>query len=79
MKKKLTLRVNQDAIERAKAYAAERGTSVSKLVEQFFDVLSGEESTEEIKISPFVESLRGIAAPDVSEDDYRDHLEEKHQ
>ena len=79
MKKKLTLRMNQDAIERAKAYAAERGTSVSKLVEQFFDVLGREESTEEIKISPFVESLRGIADPDVSEDDYRDHFEEKHQ
>jgi hypothetical protein len=79
MKKKLTLRMNQEAIERAKAYADERGTSVSKLVEQFFDVLNKKESTEEIEISPFVESLRGIAAHDSGEDDYHDHLEEKHQ
>ena len=36
MKKKLTLRMEQDVIERAKEYAAERGASVSKLVENYF-------------------------------------------
>ncbi|MFP4599635.1 MAG: DUF6364 family protein [Persicimonas sp.] len=79
MKKKLTLRMDQEAIERAKAYAAKRDTSVSKLVEQFFDALSKEKAREEVEISPFVESLRGIAADDAGEDDYRDYLEEKHQ
>ena len=36
MQKKLTLRMEKDVIERAKAYAKERGTSVSKLVEKYF-------------------------------------------
>lgn len=79
MKKKLTLRMDQDAIERAKAYAEERGTSVSKLVEQFFEALVPKTGADEVEISPFVASFRGVASGEADEEDYRRHLEEKHR
>lgn len=78
MKRKLTLRMDDEAIERAKEYAAERGISVSQLVENFFELL---ESTDErqVEMSPLVKSLWGtLEGEDVDEDDYREHLEEKH-
>ena len=78
MKRKLTLRMDDEAIERAKEYAAERGISVSKLVENFFEVLekTGEDDAE---MSPLVKSLWGtLEGEDLSEEDYREHLEEKH-
>ena len=39
MKSKLTLRIQSDVKARAKAIAAERGTSVSRLVETYFQML----------------------------------------
>jgi hypothetical protein len=80
MNEKLTLRLDDEAIETAKRYASERGISVSKLVENFFVALESEASSEDgdVEISPFVESLRGTLPEDVGEADYIDHLEEKH-
>jgi len=46
MKSKLTLRLDEDLKERAKQMAAERGTSVSQLVEDYFRLLSGESSPQ---------------------------------
>jgi hypothetical protein len=37
---KLTLSVDGEVVDRAKAYAAERGTSVSRLVENYLDALT---------------------------------------
>lgn len=80
MKKKLTLRMEQDAIERAKAYAKERGTSVSKLVEQFFCGITREEDVDEVEMSPLVRALLGVAeGADMSEEDYYEYLEKKHR
>lgn len=79
MKRKLTLRMDEDAIAQAKEYAHQRGMSVSKLVQQFFEALEGDKQHDEIEISPFVKSLRGVVGQDVSEDDYYDYLERKHQ
>ena len=42
MKTKLTLRLDEDVIARAKAYAARRGTSVSGLVENYFRLVATE-------------------------------------
>ena len=79
MKSKLTLRMTDEAIERAKRYAAQRGISVSKLVENFFAALEADD-TEDIEMSPLVQSLWGtLEESDVSEEDYRDHLEEKYR
>ena len=79
MKRKLTLRMSDEAIERAKEYAAERGISVSRLVENFFEVLDVADE-EDVEISPLVESLWGtLEGEEVDEEDYRKHLGAKHR
>jgi len=40
VKTKLTLRLDEDVIERAKAYAAARGTSLSVLAENYFRLVA---------------------------------------
>ena len=87
MKRKLTLSLDPDVIERAKAYAEQRGKSVSQIVGDYFDALTseGETSPQPAKgrpgrdrpLSSDVEGLIGIAEG-TEEDDYR-HLEEKHR
>lgn len=78
MKKKLTLRMDEDVIEEAKAYARERGTSLSKLAEQFFEEISVEQ-TEGERHSPTVQKLRGVLSDEeISESDYYEYLAEKH-
>lgn len=85
MNKKLTLRLDEESIERAKEYASRRGTSVSKLVERFFERLDDEESQgqgERIQESELVASLRGLLSKQgegVDEEDYYEYLWEKHQ
>jgi hypothetical protein len=79
MQTKLTLRLEDALIERAKSYAARTGQSVSELVAKLFAVLEAE-SAEEERLPPITRALRGIlAASPVSEDDYRRHLENKHE
>ncbi|WP_263840426.1 DUF6364 family protein [Salinibacter sp.] len=85
MSKKLTLRLDEDVIERAKAYAADRDTSVSQLVESYFDELT--EKNGETKGGPAAESLGPFASrlarrtptSDVDETDYHDYLRKKHE
>lgn len=80
MKKKLTLRMSEDAIRRAKSYASERGTSVSQLVENFFAALEDDVEDGDRSHSAVVRELTGIAeGGDVSEQDYYDHLADKHR
>jgi len=61
MDKKLTLSLNQTIIEKAKTYAKLNKTSLSKMIEAYFDSLTNRESNEhEIQITPLVESLCGV-------------------
>ena len=46
MKSKLTLRLDEDLKERAKRLADRRGTSVSKIVEHYFELLLQEGSSD---------------------------------
>lgn len=80
-KKKLTLRMREKAISRAKDYARRRGTSVSRLVENFFSALEDEHKRPDIEPSALVEELAGLATDgeDVTEEDYYDYLEEKYR
>ena len=79
MNTKLTLRLEERLIRNAKHYSHQRGKSLSQLVADFFRLIEGEEEAAETEISPRVRaligSLRGI---DLTEEDYRRHLEEKH-
>ncbi|PSQ97200.1 MAG: hypothetical protein BRD55_02640 [Bacteroidetes bacterium SW_9_63_38] len=87
MAKKLTLRMDEDVIERAKEYAAERGISVSKMVEQYFAAVTTESVPDEHSeddqesLPPFTRRLvnREPSSGDVDEDAYYRHLEEKHR
>jgi hypothetical protein len=73
---KLTLSVDEDVIGRAKEFAARRGTSVSKLVEDYLDRLTAR--GVEVNEPPVLARLRGIAAgADAAE--YRRHLEQKYR
>lgn len=61
MDKKLTLSLDQSIIEKAKVYARQNKTSLSKMIEAYFDSLTNNESNEnEIQITPLVESLCGV-------------------
>ena len=61
MDKKLTLSLNQQIIDKAKKYAKSNGTSLSKMIESYFQALTSKfEKEDDIQISPLVESLCGV-------------------
>jgi hypothetical protein len=72
-RKKLTLTVDEEAIERARRYSTSRGTSISDLVSRFLSSLGSRGEA-----TPTVSRLRGILPPDASLEDYHQHLIEKH-
>ncbi|HCN84670.1 MAG TPA: hypothetical protein DIT07_13780 [Sphingobacteriaceae bacterium] len=59
MDTKLTLRLEQNIIEKAKEYAKSNRTSLSKLIENYLLHITEENSTTE-QITPLVKSLSGI-------------------
>ena len=71
---KLTLSVDEKVVRGAKRYAAARGTSVSRLVERYLDLLSRPFGAG--KQPPVLRLLRG-AARGVSADAHRRHLTRK--
>lgn len=78
MNTKLTLRLDEDIIRRAKEYSKEVGKPVSRLVEDYFRIVTSPGLPQE-NLPPLVESLRGcIEGSGVDEEDYRQHLEEKY-
>ena len=72
--KKLTLSVEERAIEKARIYSKRHGTSISRLVSGFLASLPESESP----ITPRVRRLIGLLPSDVDETDYHRHLDEKH-
>ena len=79
MDTKLTLKLDQEIIERAKEYAKNKNTSLSKLIENVLSRMtaSGDFNAQ---ITPLVDSLSGIIdANKINEDDYRTYLEEKYK
>lgn len=80
MDTKLTIKLNNDVIIRAKKYARDRKTSLSRMIETYLDSVTGKED-EDIDITPLVKSLSGVIK--LPEDyDYRndrtDHLIRKY-
>lgn len=73
-KHKLTLSIDEDVVRRAKRLARQRDTSVSALVEERLRGLTEERDES----TPLVAELRGSLPEDVSLEEYRRHLEEKH-
>lgn len=78
MATKLTLRMDEALIEEAKRVARVRGTSVSRMVADYFAVLG--RLPEEETLPPLTRALHGVAAgSEVSDEDFRQHLEAKHR
>lgn len=77
MQTKLTLRMEEALVRRAKREAARRGKSVSQMFGEF--VRSLEATPDEQDLPPFTGSLLGVMKGSrLSEEDYRKHLREKH-
>ena len=72
---KLTLSVDEKVVGRAKRYAAQHGTSVSRMVERYLDlvVASGPAAEED---PPVLRMLRG-AAKGVFHEEYGRYLQRK--
>lgn len=80
MATKLTLRMDETLIEQAKREAKRRGKSLSRLVADYFERLERLRGEDENDLPPITKRLHGIAAgSDLTEEDYRRHLEEKHR
>jgi len=56
---KLTLAIEEEVVEKMKDYASSRSSSVSRIVENYFIVLTNQspKAKERIAVSPFVKGL----------------------
>ncbi|KAA3643918.1 MAG: hypothetical protein DWQ07_17530 [Chloroflexi bacterium] len=72
---KLTVRLPKGLLEKAKRYAAEQNTTVTKLIETYLRRIPGE---SELDNAPIVQRLSGTLSQDLSVEDHKQHLEEKY-
>ena len=80
MQTKLTLRLEERLVRRAKAYARRSGKSVSQMVADYFLLLLGREPEEAESLPPTVKLLKGsLRGRRVDRRDYHRHIEEKHR
>ena len=59
MDTKLTLKLNEEVIFRAKRYAKRKNISLSRLIESYLDAISGEDAGP-LKTTPLIEKLSGV-------------------
>jgi hypothetical protein len=76
MSSKLTLSVDGRVVERAKRFARRRGTSVSRLVEDYLTLVSRGGDSEDSP--PVLGRLRG-SLKGIDPAEYRRHLKKKHR
>jgi hypothetical protein len=77
---KLTLSVDKEVVERAKRYAAKRGTSVSRLVQAYLDAIASPQAVSAQDLPPVTRRLRGILkGAKYSREGYIDYLERKYR
>ena len=82
MEAKLTLKLNSNSIQRAKEYVSKKKTSLSSIVENFFDSLTINNESEKFSYSPLVNELLGIIHLDENYDyksDYASYLDKKYE
>ena len=73
---KMTVRVPKELLERAKVYADEHDTSLTRLITAFLSQL--ETSDDSLAGAPIVKRLSGSLSPEVGIETYRAHLEAKY-
>jgi len=77
---KLTLKVDETVIARAKRYAAQHGTSVSGMVEQFLALVSGSAAQPDEELPPILARLRReLQGTSADPSTYRKYLERKYR
>ena len=81
MQSKLTLRMDDNLIESAKAWSAQSGKSISRIVADLFTLMQQQEPRSgQEDLTPTVRSLKGILkGHQVDEAEYRDYLAEKYR
>jgi len=78
---KLTLKLDSEVIEKAKAYAEDRGESLSRMVETYFLGLTQEERRGEGEPTGVVAELAGLLAGSEIDDEqeaYAEYLAKKY-
>jgi len=81
MDNKLTLKLDNQVIERAKLYARKKNISLSKLIESYLYYLTSSNKSDSEEITPLVKSLSGVLdATKFSDYDeaYKKHLKKKY-
>ena len=91
MNTKLTLRMDENLIAQAKAYAAKEERSLSELVSAYFARLADAKKSADVKTYPITNALAAASEPrrssfyglmgdsKLDESDYRAYLEQKHE
>ena len=83
MDTKLTLKLNQEIIEKAKIYASQKKVSLSRIIENYLNSLTNDSKNENsIEISPFVKSLSSGKKMPTDLDykkEYSEHLMNKYK
>ena len=77
---KLTLKLDSYIIQRAKMYAEEKNTSLSKLIETYLNLITDPKVVNE-DVTPFVKSISGVVDLPKNYDpkkDYKKHILKKY-
>lgn len=78
MNTKLTLRMDENIVRKAKMEAKRRGKSVSRMVADFFESIGTQQNSEK-NLPPTTASLVGILkGKEISEEDYKAHLRDRY-
>jgi hypothetical protein len=77
MQTKLTVRVDQRWLESAKSYASRHGTTLTKLISDYLEALSGADNLQ--SDAPILRRLSGILPADVKVDEHRGYLADKYR
>lgn len=71
--------MDESLIRNAKKHARENGTSVSRLVANYFALIGKKHSSTPDQLPPVTASLSGILKDsEADEEDYKRYLEDKH-
>lgn len=79
MQTKLTLRLDDNLVRKAKNHARRKGTSVSRMIADYFQLIQSDKEERKIRSAPLTASLQGLMRQSVlDEKGYKKYLEGKY-
>ena len=79
MQSKLTLRIEDELVTKAKKIARQRGKSLSRLVSEYFSFITSGNETAHLDLPPHVKSIYGsLSDSQIDESDYKEYIREKY-